>query len=127
MDKETKLSKLVENRFWFILGFQSVAILLSLTLAFLLRFDFSLPPVFRQVLLELLIPVLLIKLFFFWRTGLFQGWWRYVSMADLITLTKANLFASIAVLFYAVFIYRMENIPRSVLVVDGILCFMSLG
>lgn len=99
----------------------------AFVLAFLVRFEFNLVEPYRQTLLVLLLPLLGIKLVIFWRMGLFKGWWRYVSMADLIAIFKANLFASLGFVAYAVIVHRLENIPRSVLVLDSIFCFLLMG
>ncbi|MCM2264342.1 MAG: polysaccharide biosynthesis protein [Desulfuromonadales bacterium] len=106
---------------------QAALIASSFVLAFLVRFEFNLVEPYRQTLIVLLLPLLAIKLAIFWRMGLFKGWWRYVSMADLIAIFKANLFASLGFVSYAVLIHRLENIPRSVLVLDSIFCFLMMG
>ena len=99
----------------------------AFALAFLVRFDFVLTTKYQQTLLVLLPALLGIKLIVFWRMGLFHGWWRYVSMADLILIFKANLFASLGFVTYAVLVYRLQNIPRSVLVLDAVFCFLMIA
>src|SRR6266496_6553666 len=83
-----------ENRFWFILLFKFCLICLSLLLAFLLRFDFSMSNADWRLFTQLLAPVLIIKIAVFWKMGLNHGWWRYVSISDVIDIFKANVFAS---------------------------------
>ncbi|MCD6527556.1 MAG: polysaccharide biosynthesis protein [Desulfuromonas sp.] len=102
-------------------------IVLSLLFALAIRHDFKLAPSTLQAFWRLLPAVVGIKLVLFWRYGLFRGWWRYVSMADLVTIFKANLLASAGVVGYAVFVYRLESIPRSVLFLDGLFCFMFVA
>lgn len=99
----------------------------SLLLAYAVRFDFSIPAPFMSGMLKLLLPALILKMIVFVFFGLFSGWWRYVSMADLINLVKANLVASMVVILYAVIVHRLEHIPRSVLLLDGVLCFLLMG
>lgn len=127
MAKSAKLYQIISQRRWLILLVQVLIIVMAFVLAFALRFDFSIPPFYQQVLLDLMLPVLLIKLLVFWRFGLFQGWWRYVSMADLIVLAKANVVATLGFVLFAVFVYPLGIIPRSVMVLDGVLCFLMLG
>lgn len=117
----------LEKRIWLIALIQVVIIIGSLMLAFLFRFDLRIPAQYWQVLYALLPALLVIKLALFWGMGLFTGWWRYVSMADLITIFKANVFASLGFVLYAVFVHRLENIPRTVLALDFILCFLLMG
>jgi FlaA1/EpsC-like NDP-sugar epimerase len=127
MAKSANLYQIISQRRWLILLVQVLIIIMAFALAFALRFDFSIPPFYQQVLLDLMLPVLLIKLLVFWRFGLFQGWWRYVSMADLIVLAKANVVATLGFILFAVFVYPLGIIPRSVMVLDGVLCFLMLG
>jgi FlaA1/EpsC-like NDP-sugar epimerase len=96
-------------------------------LAFIVRFDLSVPQPYWPRISALLPALLGIKLLVFWRIGLFKGWWRYVSMPDLVQILKGNLIATLLFVGYAVFVYRLEQIPRSVLVLDGVFCFMFMG
>ncbi|HEY5673329.1 MAG TPA: polysaccharide biosynthesis protein, partial [Malonomonas sp.] len=114
-------------RSFFIAVLQVLIIVSSLFFALSLRFDFGIPPLFLQRAYALLPAVLTIKLVIFWKLGLFRGWWRYASMSDLITIFKANLLASLGVVLYAVIVHRLELVPRSVLALDGIFCFLMMG
>jgi FlaA1/EpsC-like NDP-sugar epimerase len=106
---------------------QACIVLGALILAFAFRLDFKIPERYWSTIISLLPALFAIKLAVFWKMGLFKGWWRYVSMADLITMFKANLLASLGFVFYAVMVHRLENIPRSVLGLDGIFCFLMMG
>ncbi len=106
---------------------QAVIIVSSLSLAYLVRFDLSLPDPFASRLLHLIPLVLLVKLTVFWRAGLFHGWWRYVSMSDLITIFKANVLASLFFFLFSGLIFRLEHIPRAVIILDGVFCFLLMG
>ncbi|MDD2556905.1 MAG: nucleoside-diphosphate sugar epimerase/dehydratase [Desulfuromonadaceae bacterium] len=121
------MNKYFHWRMPFIIVLNLGIVILSLFMAFALRYDFILGAAQVLTLKKMLPAVVSIKLLFFWRYGLFSGWWRYVSMTDLIAIFKANLFASAAVVAYAVFVYRLEHIPRSVLILDGFFCFMAVG
>ena len=103
------------------------AIIGGLLLAFLVRFDFKPALLPMQPFWRLLPAVIILKLVVFWRYGLFRGWWRYVSMADLLAISKANLVSSVLVVLYAVFVYRLEAIPRTVLFLDGLFCFLLVA
>ncbi len=116
-----------KNRFVVIFVLTSLIIAGSFLLAYAIRFDFSIPPNYWQRILSLLPAVLLIKLALLWQFGCFRGWWRYVSMPDLVQMVKANFLASLVFVVYAVLIYRLELIPRTVLILDGIFCFLFVG
>lgn len=115
-----------KKRFYVILFVTSLIIVSSLLLAYAIRFDFSVPKQYWPRFLALVPVVLAIKLALFWHYGCFRGWWRYVSMPDLVQLVKANIIASLAFVVYSVAVYRLELIPRTVLLLDGLLCFMLL-
>ncbi|MHB8763271.1 MAG: polysaccharide biosynthesis protein [Deferrisomatales bacterium] len=99
----------------------------SLWLAFLARFDFDVPAAYRASFLGLLGPVVAIKVAVFWRLGTLTGGWRHASVGDVIGLVRANVVASVAVTAYAVFVLRLEGVPRSVLLLDGFFCFVLGG
>lgn len=106
---------------------QAALIVGAFVLAYFVRFEFNLVESYKQTIAQLILPLLAIKLIIFWHMGLFSGWWRYVSMSDLITIFKANVLASLVFVAYAVLVHRLENLPRSVLVLDGIFCFLFMG
>ncbi|MDY0211941.1 MAG: nucleoside-diphosphate sugar epimerase/dehydratase [Desulfuromonadaceae bacterium] len=121
------MNKFFHWRMPFIISLNLGIVVFSLFMAFALRYDFALGATQMLTFKRMLPAVIVIKLVFFWRYGLFSGWWRYVSMTDLVSIFKANLFASAAVVAYAVFAYRLEHIPRTVLILDGFFCFMAIG
>lgn len=116
-----------EGRILVIVALQVAIVVLSFWGAFALRFDFRIPPASQQKFFEVLPLLLLIKLGVFWWLGLFRGWWRYVSMADLLVIFKANSLASLLLLLYAFLMYRGTNMPRSVLVLDWVFCFLLIS
>jgi FlaA1/EpsC-like NDP-sugar epimerase len=64
---------------------------LSLLLAFGLAYNFSATSEwFRPQFMVMLPAVLVIKLLVFWAFGLYHGWWRYVSLWDLIRIAMAS-------------------------------------
>lgn len=115
------------GRLLVILVLQAAIIILAFFLAFLLRFDWQIPDLYFQTFFSLLAPLLALKMAIFWKMGLLRGWWRYVSMSDLVTISKANLYASLGFLLYVVFVHRLVHIPRSVLILDGLLCFLLMA
>jgi FlaA1/EpsC-like NDP-sugar epimerase len=121
------LKTLVERRFYLIVLLQGLIIVAAYGLAYLLRFDFRVPESYLTGLWQSLLPVLLIKVAVFYRFGLFTGWWRYVSMSDLIGIFKANALATLLMTAVFVFYNRFEGIPRSVIALDGIICFLLIG
>lgn len=117
------------QRYRFVITFLLTALIIvaSLLLAYAVRFDLTIPSAYRGRIVELLPAVVVIKLTTFWFFGAFSGWWRYVSMPDLIQIVKANFLGSLIFVVYAVLVYRLNLIPRSVLVLDGVFCFLMVG
>ena len=112
------------GRFWLVLLLKSAIICAAFYGAFLLRFDFDVPPEYLETFFRLLPWLLVLKLVVFFRMGLFQGWWRYVSLDDVFDILKANVTASLGLVLYVVFFHGIPGVPRSVLVLDGFLCFL---
>lgn len=115
------------QRIWVVLLLNVVLIVAAFMAAFALRFDLNIPQEFRPRIVSLLPALLVIKLTSFWLVGLFRGWWRYASMADLVQLIKGNLLASLIFTFYIMLAYRFDHVPRSVIVADAVLCFLFAG
>ena len=99
-------------------------ICLAFLCAYALRFDLTIPAVYWPTILKLILPLLAIKLVVFRYMGLSTGWWRYVSLSDALIIFKANLAASVVFILYVTLVHRLDNVPRSVLILDGVLCFL---
>jgi FlaA1/EpsC-like NDP-sugar epimerase len=97
------------------------AIVLSVTGAFLLRFDFSLPATVIPILKQAVLIAILLKLPIFDWVGFYRGCADSVSIPDLCLVFLGNLAGS--VLFAAVSMFWIgPALPRSVLVIDAVLC-----
>ncbi len=87
-------------------------------LAYYIRFDFDIPRQYFPVMRET-IPVLLVaKALGFLAFGLFSGWWRYVSIRDILPIASGCALGS--VLYYgAVFLlWEPYYVPRSIYFID---------
>ncbi|MDH3310122.1 MAG: polysaccharide biosynthesis protein [Gammaproteobacteria bacterium] len=93
-----------------------------------LRFNLdSFPEGFLYQALVLLPIVLISQGSMFWYFGLYRGIWRFASIPDLLRIMKA-VAAGVLIAAIAIFlITRLQNVPRSVFVLDGILLFLLLG
>ncbi|NZA28016.1 polysaccharide biosynthesis protein [Luteimonas sp. SJ-92] len=62
-----------------------------------------------------------------WRVGLYRGVWRFASMPDLVNILKASLFGLFAIVL-ALFLYnRLDQVPRTVLVLYPVVLTALLG
>ncbi len=63
----------------------------------------------------------------FWQVGLYRGVWRFASVPDLINILKSSVFGLLTILL-VLFIYnRLEQAPRSVLVLYPLGLSLMLG
>ena len=100
----------------------------SYQLAFLLRFDFDLPPQYPWVLVLGLLPFLLgIKLLAFTASGVFRVMWAYVGIRDLFRILQASLLGSVAVAAASFAFLRPVGVPRTVLILDAVFTFLGVG
>src|ERR1700682_2662090 len=95
---------------------QAMLILCSLCLAWLLRFDFSLP--YSAVLLSAAPVLIVIRLGVMSRFKLFHGWWRYTGLSDVLDLLKAIALGSIVFLFIMRFVLGVTQFPRSIYLLE---------
>src|SRR5438477_9141489 len=101
----------------------SVIIFASLSVAVWIRFDFSSGILSSPVLVASLIIVLPIKMIAFLTGGLQKGWWRYAGMTDIVRIGIVNIVAS-GMAATALFVCFGSAFPRSVYVIDFLICFL---
>ncbi len=88
--------------------------------AFLIRFEFVIPAGDFQVLMNTLPLLILVRLAAYYYFNLYSGGWRFVSMRDLIIISKSIFWGSVIFLVAMVFINRLQGYPRSILLVEPI-------
>jgi FlaA1/EpsC-like NDP-sugar epimerase len=94
---------------------------LALFVAFLLRFDFSIPPEYMGLFRDSLLVMLVVKPLVFIVVGFYQNLWRYASLQDGIEILKGVSFSSVLA-FSAVFPLReFIPLPRSIFLLDWLL------
>ncbi len=95
--------------------------------AFVLRFDFSIPASHMDAMWAGLLPMLAVKLTVFGAMRMFQGWWKYVSLYDVMALTRALLAAAGVWLALNVLVINPTSFPRSIYILDFVLCLFLIG
>jgi FlaA1/EpsC-like NDP-sugar epimerase len=100
--------------------------LLSYWVAFCLRFDFAVPRASVSVFWGSVAFVLSLKLFIFYTSGHFHGWWRYVTFADLASLLRAA-FLSLLCISTINYFFLGSHIPRSVAIIDCVITIVLIG
>ena len=110
-----------------ILGADALAIALAVVLAFLLRFDGSIPSFYLQGGLQgVLALILLTTLVSFWLLRLYSFSWGHVGITDILSLGKAVMASAVVVgvlfLMFPDFI-PFSGLPRSVFLMSYVLIF----
>jgi FlaA1/EpsC-like NDP-sugar epimerase len=109
---------------WLERASQLVVVGLSVTAAFLLRFDFAIPasviPIWKQTLLI----AILAKLPIFDWVGFYRSLRRFVSIPDLYLVFLGNAAGSLLLAAMSMF-WTGPAMPRSVLIMDFVLCFVA--
>ncbi len=118
----TVLRVVLKNRRIFIFLIHILLVIGAFLGAFLLRFEFNIPAGYMQVFWSRLPFLLIIKIIVFAYFGLYSGMWRFVSSSDLWTIVKANFLSTIIFLLAEVVIFRLQGFPRSVFIIDLVLC-----
>jgi FlaA1/EpsC-like NDP-sugar epimerase len=116
---------LLKSRSIVVLLLQLLLIVLSATLAWLLRFNFA----FQDVrVLVLALPVLLLaRTAAMARFNLFHGYWRYTGMNDVIDVSKAVCVGSLIFLVAERWIIGATSFPLSVYFIEAVLTACALG
>ena len=109
---------------WLERACQMVAVGLSLTAAFLLRFDFAIPASLTGVLIQAVALAILVKLVVFDCVGFYRGLRRFVSIPDLYLVFLGNVVGG-ALFSIAVIFWIGPEVPPSILVIDALLCFLA--
>ena len=105
----------------------AIAAVIAWSFAYLLRFNFELPPAFAAELRQTVPWVVLLQLVIFWRFNLYRGIWRYASTTDLRRIVLAVMLSAGAVPLLFVMLRMDFVIPRSVLVINPLLLILFMG
>jgi len=97
---------------------------LSLYGAYLVRFEFGIPPFYMDLFWRSLPYALAVKVAAFYFFDLYRGMWRYTGLTDLVNVIKATIVSSLAFVFIIAFQYRFEGYSRSIFLIDA--CFTVL-
>ena len=95
--------------------------------AVMLRFDGTVPYDLEPLLVPTLGAIVCCKLVAFWWAGLFTGWWRHVSIRDVEDIARGNVLGSLLFLCAMVFGTGLDGFPRSVFLIDLMLCTAATG
>jgi len=100
---------------------------LAWALAMVLRYDLPLEPDVEAVFWQVLPIVVSVQSIILWYGGLYRGIWRFASLPDLVTILRATIFGTLAVVLVLVLFNRLELIPRTSLLLYPFLLVFLLG
>jgi len=103
---------------------QLLLTVLGYVAAFLIRFEFKIPAGDYEVMVNTLPILIVVRLAAYYYCRLYSGGWRFVSMRDLINISRAIFWGSVIFLITMVFVNRLQNYPRSILVMEAVFNFI---
>ena len=110
-----------------IIALHLVLVISAYIIAFYLRFDFQIANNYWQLILKTLPVFVCIKMIILGYFGLYSGLWRYASVDDIWRILKANVLATLCFIFAVFFLHTLSGFPRSIFVLDFILCFSFIS
>jgi FlaA1/EpsC-like NDP-sugar epimerase len=108
----------------------SDALLISVSFyaAYVLRFStLHLGEYYSSQILYSLPLMLAVRISVFILMGLYRGMWRFVGVRDLIVFFKAVTLSSSLSVGLLFIVFRLENYPRSVFIIDWLILLMLIG
>jgi FlaA1/EpsC-like NDP-sugar epimerase len=104
-------------------GVDALLVAVAWYLAFALRFDFAIPNRYEELVTATVFLVVLIKIGVFTAFGLYNHWWRYVSIRDMWSAARAVAIGCLLAFIIVFLIEPVEGvrIPRSVFLIDALL------
>ncbi len=87
-------------------------------LAYLVRFDFSIPREYLDVIRATIPLVLVAKGLGFLSFGLFHGWWRYVSIRDILPIVGGCTLGTVLFFVFGILFLKAPLVPRSIYLLD---------
>ena len=129
---EPFLNRLAGARVFILFAFHAIVFTACFLLAYLIRFDFAVPPAFYDYARGSAIFVVTTQLVAGIVFGFYRGWWRYVGIADVVRLFF-GLTASLGVTILAWYTGEVVGLPdlyikspRSIFLIDWSFALLAL-
>jgi len=98
----------------------------SYYLAYRLRFDGNEFRFFFNSFLKSLPAIIAVKLLVFYFTGIYRGFWQYISTPDVFLFIRSSFLATLLSIVSVTILYRFNNFSKGVFVIDLILTTLFL-
>ncbi|MFC1820934.1 polysaccharide biosynthesis protein [Thermodesulfobacteriota bacterium] len=121
------MTRFFHKNLYIIFIFDIILVAFSWYFAYLLRFNFALSQDTLYTLQRILPLIIVIKLLIFYFFDLYQGMWRYTSLADLMGILKACSSASLVIVLMILFVHGFSDFPRSIFIIDWFLTLFLIS
>ena len=119
--------RILDKHFLIILLADIVMLAAAFIGSHLIRFEFSIPMYFVDLLKQMLPWLLLVKLVCFYFFDLYRGMWRYTSIVDLLNIIKAATVGTLVIILFIAFKYRFIGFSRSIFLIDWFLTIILIS
>jgi FlaA1/EpsC-like NDP-sugar epimerase len=121
------MPKFFYKNFFIIFMVDILLISFSWYFAHMLRYNFAIPESSISILLRFLPFVIITKIIIFYLFNLYEGMWRYTSLADLLSILKAGSIASLIIILLTFFTYRLNVFSRSIFIIDWVFTLLCIA
>jgi len=111
-------NRIDKNRKYLVFIYDTLAVIASICLAYISRFDFHFTSVTLLILGQYLLWTYPVKIIVFYFFGLYKGMYRYTSIWDLLNVAKATILSFLVINSIFITIPVLRALPPSVLFLD---------
>ena len=111
-------NRIDRNRKYLVFIYDTLAVIASIFIAYISRFDFQFTSDTLLILGQYLLWTYPVKMIVFYLFGLYKGMYRYTSIWDLLSVAKATILSSLVINTFFVTIPVLRALPPSVLFLD---------
>ena len=120
-------NRIDRNRKYLVFIYDALAIMASICLAYISRFDFHFTKETLLILGQYLLWTYPVKITVFYFFGLYKGMYRYTSIWDLLNVAKATILSFLVINSIFVSIAALRMLPPSVLFLDFVFTSSSVA
>ena len=120
------IKNLFNSRSLFAITHDVVVSVIAWFAAFLLRFNFEVPPEHLALMKQTFFVVLPLQMIVFLAIGLYRGTWRFASVPDLKRIFLAVIISAVVLVALLFIISSSSSVPRSVLILNPILLMLMM-
>ena len=121
------LNQIKNPHFYIVFIGDLILMVLSLVIAYLMRFEFRLSPNDIEQIVLLLPLTVGLKALIFFLMDVYRGMFRYVSLSDILRVFRASIVSSLVIIFIILATFRFQGFSRAVFILDAGLTFMLIG